>query len=66
MASLEESSPVAASPTPEPGVPARRPPRMMKRARRWLSARLIALAAVVLRRCYMADMTHVRITSRED
>jgi hypothetical protein len=38
----------------------------LKRIRRWLSARSIALATLVLPRLYMAYMALVRITSRED
>lgn len=48
------------------GTPGRRPPRLMKRLRRWLSARLIGLATLVLPRLYMAYMALVRVTSRED
>lgn len=51
--------------TPAPA-PDRRPPRLAKRVRRWLSARLIGLAAIVLPRLYMAYMHLVRVTSRED
>lgn len=46
--------------------PARKPPRLAKRVRRWLAARLIELATIVLPRLYMAYMWLVRVTSRED
>jgi lysophospholipid acyltransferase (LPLAT)-like uncharacterized protein len=45
--------------------PARRV-RLGKRMRRWLAARAIALAAVVLPRLYLAYMWLVRVTSRHD
>ncbi len=40
--------------------------RLAKRVRRWLAARAIASAAVVLPRLYMLYMALVRITSHED
>jgi lysophospholipid acyltransferase (LPLAT)-like uncharacterized protein len=43
-----------------------KPPRLAKRVRRWLAARAIGLGALVLPRLYMAYMTLVRLTSRED
>jgi lysophospholipid acyltransferase (LPLAT)-like uncharacterized protein len=49
-----------------PTAPAARKPRLAKRARRWLAARAIALAAVVLPRLYQLYMGLVRVTSRED
>ncbi|MCC6764622.1 MAG: hypothetical protein IT293_08160 [Deltaproteobacteria bacterium] len=46
--------------------PARKPPRLAKRVRRRLAARLIGLAAIVLPRLYLAYMWLVRVTSKED
>ena len=48
-----------------PPTPARRP-RLAKRVRRWLAARGIALATLLLPRLYLAYMHLVRVTSRED
>lgn len=44
----------------------RRRVRPMKRARRWLAARLVGLAAAVLPRLYVAYMWLVEVTSRHD
>jgi lysophospholipid acyltransferase (LPLAT)-like uncharacterized protein len=52
---------------PSESRPARaRNARLGKRVRRWLAARGIALATLVLPRLYMAYMHLVRVTSRED
>jgi lysophospholipid acyltransferase (LPLAT)-like uncharacterized protein len=56
----------ASDPRPVAPPPAYRPPRLAKRVRRWLAARAIDLAAVVLPRLYMLYMHLVRVTSRED
>jgi lysophospholipid acyltransferase (LPLAT)-like uncharacterized protein len=50
----------------EPSPARARKPRRAKRVRRWLAARGIALATLVLPRLYMAYMHLVRVTSRED
>jgi lysophospholipid acyltransferase (LPLAT)-like uncharacterized protein len=65
VAGSPDRRPDAAEPPGDP-VPARRPARLSKRIRRWLATRLIALAAIVLPRLYMAYMWLVRVTSHED
>jgi lysophospholipid acyltransferase (LPLAT)-like uncharacterized protein len=60
MSLAPETRPAPAAP------PARRPPRLAKRVRRWLAGRAIAIGAVVLPRLYMLYMGLVRVTSRED
>ncbi len=71
-ASEPEPRPTAAVPRPRavptarrPAAP-RRPPRLSKRARRWIGRRLVRLATIVLPRLYVAYMWLVRVTSRED
>ena len=60
-----ESPVVPRSADDRPAAPTRRV-RPVKRARRWLAARLVALAALVLPRLYMAYMWLVEVTSRHD
>ncbi len=69
-------APVAASPDPRAvdvasaaqrgAPPARRKPRLAKRLRRWIGARLVGFAAVVLPLLYVGYMWLVRVTSHED
>ena len=56
---------IAAKPEPVATAPKKRP-RLAKRIRRWLAARAVALATIVLPRVYILYMTLVRVTSRED
>lgn len=54
------------STAPDSVAPPAKRKRLGKRLRRWLAARAIAVATLVLPRLYLAYMTLVRLTSRED